>query len=300
MDERARLAALLRELKELGVAELFLDGLTAEEAVSLTGARPAAPTSPRRGNPLAAVPVEAFEGPPPPASPAPETAPENEPAEVAASAGSAGSAGGPGASPDSGAAAGARATAGPAAEAVSLPVLREEATGCTKCRLAEGRTQVVFGRGNDAAQLVIVGEAPGAEEDRTGEPFVGPAGKLLDLLLLSAGFDRESVYICNVLKCRPPSNRDPRPDEVATCAPYLHGQLEAIGPRVLLAVGKFSAQMLTGREESIGRLRGQVHSYRGIPVVATYHPAYLLRSPQATRKTWQDLQLMRQVLDEHA
>jgi uracil-DNA glycosylase len=132
-----------------------------------------------------------------------------------------------------------------------------------KCGLSRTRTQVVFGRGSAAAELVVVGEAPGREEDRTGLPFVGPAGKLLDLLLLSVGFDRESVYICNVLKCRPPNNRDPQPDEVRTCAPYLHGQLDAIGPRALLAVGKFAAQMLSGSASSIGQLRGRVHEYRG-------------------------------------
>ncbi len=180
-----------------------------------------------------------------------------------------------------------------------LDVVRAEATGCVKCRLAQGRKQVVFGRGSETARLVVVGEAPGSEEDRTGLPFVGPAGKLLDLLLLSVGFDRESVYICNVIKCRPPNNRDPQADEVATCSPYLHAQLDAIQPRALLAVGRFAAQMLTGSEAGIGQLRGRPHEYRGIPVVATYHPAYLLRSPDATRKSWQDLQLMRQVMDEH-
>lgn len=182
----------------------------------------------------------------------------------------------------------------------SLDVLADRAAGCQRCRLSTGRTQVVFGRGSGTADLVVVGEAPGAEEDRQGLPFVGPAGKLLDLLLLSIGFDRESVYICNVLKCRPPNNRDPRPDEVAECAPYLHAQLEAIEPRALLAVGRFAAQMLASSDASIGQLRGRVHEYRGVPVVATYHPAYLLRTPQATRKTWQDLQLLRQVLDERS
>jgi uracil-DNA glycosylase len=182
----------------------------------------------------------------------------------------------------------------------TLEVLAAEASGCQKCGLSAGRTQVVFGRGNGSAELVVVGEAPGGEEDRRGQPFVGPAGRLLDLLLLSVGFDRDSVYICNVLKCRPPNNRDPRPEEVASCAPYLHAQLDAIRPKALLAVGKFAAQMLASSDASIGRLRGDVHSYRGVPVIATYHPAYLLRSPQATRKTWQDLQLVRQVLDEHS
>lgn len=182
----------------------------------------------------------------------------------------------------------------------ALQVVQAEAAGCVKCGLSRSRTQVVFGRGSGAAELVVVGEAPGREEDRTGLPFVGPAGKLLDLLLLSVGFDRDSVYICNVIKCRPPNNRDPQPEEVATCAPYLHGQLDAIRPQVLLAVGKFAAQALSGSESSIGQLRGRVHEYRGVPLVATYHPAYLLRSPHATRKTWQDLQLLRQVMDEHA
>lgn len=180
-----------------------------------------------------------------------------------------------------------------------LTVLAEEASGCTRCKLAEGRTQVVFGRGNPTADVVVVGEAPGGEEDRQGEPFVGPAGKMLDLLLAATGFPRDSVYICNVLKCRPPRNRDPQPDEVAACSDWLHGQLEMIRPKVLLAVGKFAGQLLAGSDASISRLRGVVHSYRDIPVVATYHPAYLLRTPAATRGTWQDFQLMRRVLDEH-
>jgi uracil-DNA glycosylase family 4 len=178
-----------------------------------------------------------------------------------------------------------------------LAVLGEQAAGCTRCRLHEGRRSVVFGVGNPAAEVVVVGEAPGAEEDRTGLPFVGQAGKLLDLMLMSIGLRRDDVYICNVLKCRPPKNRNPMADEVATCSEYLHGQLEIIAPRVLLAVGKFAAQTLTGSDKSIGRLRGAVHSYQGIPLIASYHPAYLLRSPNMTATAWQDLQLLRQVLD---
>ena len=258
MEERDRVAEVLRQLGELGVKELYLDELTGAEARALLAGGSRRETD--RGGGAGARE---------PSAPARTASAERE----ATAAGSAPS---------------------------ELSVLEREASGCVKCRLSEGRTQVVFGRGSGAAELVIVGEAPGREEDRTGLPFVGPAGKLLDLLLLSVGFRRESVYICNVLKCRPPRNRDPQADEVATCAPYLHGQLDAIGPKVLLAVGKFAAQTLTGSDTSIGRLRGRVHEYRGIPVVATYHPAYLLRSPQATRKTWQDLQLMRQVMDEHA
>lgn len=160
---------------------------------------------------------------------------------------------------------------------------------------------MVFGEGSATADVVVVGEAPGQEEDRTGRPFVGRAGKLLDLLLASAGFPRADVYICNVLKCRPPNNRNPLPEEVSPCTTnFLHGQLEAIAPRVLLAVGKFAAQALLDSQESIGRLRGTVHTYRGTPLVVTYHPAYLLRSPQMTRVAWQDFQLVRRVLDEQA
>jgi len=175
------------------------------------------------------------------------------------------------------------------------------AAGCTLCRLHETRSRVVFGEGNPAADLVIVGEAPGQEEDRTGRPFVGRAGRLLDLMLMAAGFPRSSVYICNVLKCRPPNNRNPLADEVDACTSnYLHGQLELIAPRVLLAVGKFAAQSLAGSNDAIGRLRGRVHVYRGTPLVVGYHPAYLLRSPNMMREAWQDLQLVRTVLDEQA
>lgn len=184
--------------------------------------------------------------------------------------------------------------------AAELPVFREQVAGCTRCRLHEGRRSVVFGEGSPTADVVVVGEAPGREEDRTGRPFVGPAGKLLDRLLMTIGLPREQVFICNVLKCRPPKNRDPRPDEVECCSPYLHRQLEIISPRVLLAVGKFAAQTLTGRKGSLGGLRGEVHTYRGIPLIASYHPAYLLRSPSRARASWEDLQLLRQVLDEHA
>lgn len=252
MDERDRLARVLRQLRELGLSELFLDDLTAEEAMELLTAH----------RPLSD-PAEAWPGP---------ARSPSEPSDVTGQTGT----------------------------AARLEILSNEASGCVKCRLSEGRTQVVFGRGSADAELVVVGEAPGRREDETGLPFVGPAGKLLDLLLLSVGIERGSAYICNVLKCRPPNNRDPMADEVETCAPYLHAQLDIIQPRVLLAVGKFAAQWLSGVERSIGRLRGTAHEYRGVPVVATYHPAYLLRSPHATRKTWQDLQLMRRVLDEHA
>jgi uracil-DNA glycosylase len=183
----------------------------------------------------------------------------------------------------------------------ALRLLEQQAGGCMLCGLHATRSTVVFGEGDAAADVVVVGEAPGQEEDRTGRPFVGRAGRLLDLLLMTAGFPREKVYICNVLKCRPPNNRNPEAAEVSACTTtFLHGQLEAISPRVVLAVGKFAAQALLQSDESIGRLRGVKHTYRGRPLIVTYHPAYLLRSPQMTRVAWQDFQLLRRVLNEQA
>ena len=179
-----------------------------------------------------------------------------------------------------------------------LIVLQQEAAACTSCGLHATATQKVFARGNPNSPVVVVGEAPGEEEDRTGLPFVGRAGKLLDLMLAAVGFPRDSVYICNTLKCRPPNNRNPLPAELAACNRFLQLQLEIVSPKVLLAVGKFAAQTLLETEAPIGRLRGQIHSYGGRPVVVTYHPAYLLRSPYAVRTAWHDFQLLRQVLDE--
>jgi DNA polymerase len=175
--------------------------------------------------------------------------------------------------------------------------LRQEALACTRCTLCESRSRVVFGEGDRHADLLAVGEAPGGEEDRTGRPFVGAAGKLLDTLLLAAGFRRDEVYICNVLKCRPPRNRDPRPDEIATCRPYLDGQIDLIAPKVIAAFGRFAAQTLLGTEASLSRLRGIEHELRGIPVIVTYHPAALLRNPAWTRAAWEDLQRLRRVYE---
>lgn len=188
----------------------------------------------------------------------------------------------------------------PAGEIVRLPTLdavREVALGCPRCRLAETRGHVVFGEGNPDADVLVVGEAPGAEEDRTGRPFVGRAGKLLDLLLASVGLAREEVYVCNVLKCRPPGNRNPMADEVEACSPYLLRQVELVRPRVIAAFGTFAAQTLLGTTTPIGKLRGKAHEFQGVPLVATYHPAALLRSPAWVRPTWEDLQRLREVLD---
>lgn len=189
------------------------------------------------------------------------------------------------------------------AEGIDLPdweALREQVLRCTRCELHRTRTQAVFGVGNRHAQWMIVGEAPGAEEDRQGEPFVGRAGQLLNRMLLALGLARGDVYIANILKCRPPNNRDPHLDEVAHCQPYLRRQIELVRPRVLLAVGRIAAQHLLDTQLSLSRLRGSVHRLPGgdIPVVVTYHPAYLLRSPRDKRKAWADLCFARHVLDE--
>ncbi|RRQ23126.1 uracil-DNA glycosylase [Thiohalobacter thiocyanaticus] len=174
--------------------------------------------------------------------------------------------------------------------------LRERVLGCRDCELHTSRTQAVFGVGNPDADWLVVGEAPGAEEDRRGEPFVGRAGQLLDAILRAAAQDRKTAYIANILKCRPPNNRDPNPDEISCCQGYLARQIALIRPRLILAVGRIAAQHLLATDLPIGRLRGRVHRWgeAAIPLVVTYHPAYLLRSPSEKRKVWQDLQLAMQ------
>jgi DNA polymerase len=167
--------------------------------------------------------------------------------------------------------------------------LRECVTHCTRCELAQSRTNTVFGVGNPDADWLIIGEAPGAEEDRRGEPFVGRAGALLDEMLRAIGQSRDSVFIANILKCRPPNNRDPRPEEAAACRRYLERQIELVRPKIILAVGRIAAQNLLGSNEPVGRMRGRPHDFGGIPLVVTYHPAYLLRSPSQKAKSWSDL-----------
>ena len=181
----------------------------------------------------------------------------------------------------------------------SIEALREVAESCTRCSLHESRRTVVFADGPDRARVMCVGEAPGAREDETGLPFVGRAGQLLDRLLLSVGLAREDVYIANVLKCRPPGNRNPQPEEIEQCSPFLRRQVALVGPEVVIAFGTFAAQTLLGVRESLGRLRGRVHEFEGVPLVATYHPAALLRNPQWTRPSWEDLQKVRHLLAEN-
>lgn len=190
------------------------------------------------------------------------------------------------------------ATPGQGRDAV-WEALAKEVRDCTRCALHAGRRQTVFGVGNRSADLLVVGEAPGQEEDRRGEPFVGRAGQLLNSMLRAIGLQRETIYIANILKCRPPNNRDPRPEEALACTPYLNRQIALIEPRVILALGRISAQWLLQSDLPVGRLRGKIMelSTGAIPLVVSYHPAYLLRSPAAKAKAWQDLCLVKSVLE---
>lgn len=178
-------------------------------------------------------------------------------------------------------------------EPIEWTALREEVAGCRQCTLCESRSQTVFGVGDRQARWLVVGEAPGVDEDQQGEPFVGPAGHLLNAMLMAAGHTREQVFITNVLKCRPPENRDPHKDELAACSSYLVRQIELIKPSLILAVGRVAAHHLLETDIPVGRLRGirHVHAATSIPVVVTYHPAYLLRKPSEKRKSWDDLRL---------
>ncbi len=226
-------------------------------------ARPAAmPAVAPAASPAPMAPVEAAPPPPVPATP---PAPARAPAPVAATGGD--------------------------ARQVALSELAAEVAACMQCGLCKTRKQTVFGVGNPHADVVFVGEAPGAEEDRRGEPFVGPAGQLLtDIIEKGMKVPRESVYICNVIKCRPPENRDPNAEEVFFCEPFLKQQLAIIRPKVIIALGRVAGQTLLKSISSTGKLRGVWHRYEGIPLRVTYHPSYLLRQPEEKRKTWDDIQ----------
>jgi len=179
----------------------------------------------------------------------------------------------------------------------TLGVIRADLGDCQRCGLAASRTKLVYGVGNPNARLVLVGEAPGREEDLKGEPFVGEAGQLLDRILLAMGMQREEVYICNVLKCRPPNNRDPDPEEVATCEDFLIRQLAAIRPHVIVGLGRFAVYSLLKTEVPISRLRGEWQRYQDIPLMPTYHPAYLLRNPEGKRDVWEDMKEVLRLLN---
>jgi uracil-DNA glycosylase family 4 len=182
----------------------------------------------------------------------------------------------------------------------SWQILKDKVASCEMCSLSRTRTQTVFGAGHEDAKWIFVGEAPGAEEDRQGQPFVGRAGKLLTAIIGAIGLRREDVYIANVLKCRPPGNRDPMGEEVLQCQPYLQAQLAHVNPSVIIALGAFAAHALLKSSEPISRLRGRVHHFgeSKIPLIATYHPAYLLRSPLEKRKVWNDLQIALGICDD--
>jgi len=181
--------------------------------------------------------------------------------------------------------------------AEALAAVRTEIGDCTRCKLhAMGRRQIVFGVGNPEADLMFVGEAPGADEDIQGIPFVGRAGQLLTKIIEAIGLARDDVYIANVIKCRPPGNRNPEPDEVDTCEPFLFQQIDIIKPKVIVALGKFGAQTLLRTLDPISRLRGRVYDYRGAKLIPTFHPAYLLRNPVSKREVWEDMKVVRELL----
>lgn len=181
----------------------------------------------------------------------------------------------------------------------SLSGLEAAIEGCTRCKLCQGRRTIVFGSGPSEARLMLIGEGPGEEEDRQGQPFVGRAGQLLTRMLESVGISRDEVYITNIVKCRPPGNRNPEPDEIAACAPFLEGQLAAIRPRVVCALGTFAAQTLLRTREPIGKLRGRVHPFGAMRLVPTFHPAFLLRNPGPAyrRLAWEDMKLLKREYD---
>jgi uracil-DNA glycosylase family 4 len=182
--------------------------------------------------------------------------------------------------------------------AETLDMIQKDLGTCQRCKLHNGRKHIVFGAGNPHAKLVLVGEAPGYEEDIQGQPFVGQAGQLLTRILRAIGLAREDVYICNIIKCRPPGNRNPEPDEIAACIPFLRRQLGAIRPRLICALGTFAAQTLLGTNTPISRLRGHFHTYEGIHLLPTYHPAFLLRNPSKRRDVWEDMQKLQEAYEK--
>lgn len=180
----------------------------------------------------------------------------------------------------------------------TLPLLQKSVKNCRKCSLAETRKNVVFGEGNPKAKLMFIGEAPGEEEDIYGRPFVGKAGKLLDQLIERIGLRREDVYICNILKCRPPNNRDPEEKEIASCRDYLLSQIELIRPKIISTLGRHAYNTLLGVDERITKVRGKLKEYRGMMLLPTYHPSFLLRNPDKIKEVWDDLELIRQLLKQ--
>jgi uracil-DNA glycosylase len=280
VDARDALRRYLEQRKELGERELMLDDLSVDDALKLVmgaaASRPGAPMSSRRSAATEG-PASTAEMPARKAGPSGAERPRD----------------------DSGAERPRddNATPPPLPPLESLDAIAQHVATCTRCPLYSTATQSVPGEGNPDADFMCVGEAPGATEDETGRPFVGAAGQLLTKILEAIDLKREDVFICNVLKHRPPANRNPRPEEVVACSPYLVRQIELVKPKVILALGTFAAQTLLNTQTPLGKLRGQVHQYCGVPLVVTYHPAALLRNPSWKRPTWEDVQLARRILD---
>lgn len=329
MDAREQLRRYLEQRRDMGETELVLDRLTVDETLRILGApspRLAESTAPRSGvehapeeAPTAKVTTSADwrtalraagAGPADEGRPQTDASRRNRPAAEAPVAST------PSAEPrahtDSSTAppvladvqdglsvnsTGRELFGGSLASLESLDAIAKHVASCTRCPLYSTATNPVPGEGNPDADFMCVGEAPGATEDETGRPFVGAAGQLLTKILGAINLRREDVFICNVLKHRPPGNRNPRPEEVTACGPYLVRQIELIRPKVILALGTFAAQTLLDTKLSIGKLRGQVHRYYGVPLIVTYHPAALLRNPGWKRPTWEDVQLARRILD---
>jgi len=309
MDARNLLRRYLEQRRELGESELVLDGLHVEDVMRLIGAagHPVSVTKPQRsvrelaGEPStdwrvslrgAGVQFDAPSRAPAASTDAP--AESSEPESVGLTAGLPDMAfkNGIVVEPEE-----AELLPGAIEKLRSLEEIAEKVRKCTRCLLYKTATNGVAGEGDPKAKLVCVGEAPGAKEDETGRPFVGQAGQLLTKILEAIDLTREQVFICNVLKHRPPGNRNPLPDEVEACSPYLIRQLELIEPKVIVAFGTFAAQTLLQTKAGIGQLRGLVHRYHGIPLIVTYHPAALLRNPAWKRPTWEDVKLARRILD---
>lgn len=313
----------LEQRRELGESELVLDGMTVEEVMRIIGAagasraplertasrapqrdeappreRPAVPETSDWREALRAAGTNA----PSPGEPPPGEAPPPAPPPLAdlPRPAASGAARTPGVGVPAGlvvGGAGEELFVGPVGSCATLDDVARMVAGCTRCDLYRTATHPVPGEGNPAARLMCVGEAPGANEDASGRPFVGQAGQLLTKILAAINLSRDEVFIANVLKHRPPGNRNPRPEEVDACRPYLSRQIELLRPAVIVAFGTFAAQTLLETKLSIGKLRGAVHRYHGIPVIVTYHPAALLRNPAWKRPTWEDVQLARRLLD---
>lgn len=266
MTPPAPLGDILAYLGEIGYGDFYLRPPVPQRRLAPAHQAPQIPQAPPEPAPELTVP------PPPPRMPAEVLAPVSEPILAPV---------GPAAGP------------GPEARLADLKLLAEAVGACSRCRLAEGRKSVVFGSGNPNADLMFIGEGPGAEEDRQGLPFVGPAGELLTKIIQAIEMKREDVYIANVVKCRPPGNRDPQPDEVQACRGYLEKQIALVRPRLLVALGRVAAQALLGNESPIGQLRGRWYQVFGVPTMVTYHPAALLRNQALKRPTWEDMQQVR-------